>query len=365
MDTEVEFTDIYVDDEIVDRVTEVLRSTRWVKGPELEAFEAEFAEAVGAAHAVGVSSGTAAILIALDALGIGEGDDVFVPGHTYFASASPVLALGGNPVFVDIDPEYYTLNPEHLREQIETASNPAAVIPVHIYGQVAEMEPIQSLADEFDLAIVEDACQAHLADRDGQYTGTFGDVGCFSFYPSKNMTVGGDGGMLVTDDPETAETARALRNHGRDDSGDHVKLGLNYRLDDMNAVVGRIQLDHLPAWSEQRNAAAQRYTERLSDLDEVVVPSEYDDAFHVYHLYVIQAPNRDELRTFLEERGVQTGIHYETPAHRHDAITERVDTASLPVTEELVDRIVSLPMHPRITDEEIDYVCACIEEFYE
>lgn len=360
----VEFTDVYVDEEIVNRVSEVVRSTRWVKGPELESFEEEFADATGVEHAVGVSNGTAALLLALDALDVGEDDDVFVPGHTFFATASPVLTLNANPVFVDIDSEHYTMDPEHLREQVEAADDPTAVLPVHIYGQVADMGAINDIAAEYDLDIIEDACQAHLATRNGNYAGTFGDVGCFSFYPSKNMAAGGDGGMIVTDDAEIADTARALRNHGRNGEGEHVKLGLNYRLDETNAVVGREQLKHLPKWVEQRNQAAQQYTERLSNVPEVTPPEEFDAGFHVYHLYVIQVPDRDELQSYLNEHGIQTGLHYETPAHLHDAVTEHVDTPQLPVTEDLVENILSLPMHPRITDEEIAEVCTRIEEFY-
>jgi dTDP-4-amino-4,6-dideoxygalactose transaminase len=178
------------------------------------------------------------------------------------------------------------------------------------------------------------------------------------------MAAGGDGGMLVTDNNDIAETARALRNHGRNEDGEHVKLGLNYRLDETNAVVGREQLKNLPEWSKQRNEAAQKYTERLSGIPEVTSPEEDDEGFHVYHLYVIQAPDRDQLREYLHDHGIQTGLHYETPAHRHEAISARVDTPSLPVTEELVENIVSLPMHPRITEEEINEVCTRIEEFF-
>lgn len=363
MENGVEFTDVYVDEEIVERVSEVVRSTRWVKGPQLEQFEEEFADAVGVDHAVGVANGTAAILLALDALDVSPGDDVFVPGHTFFATASPILQLDANPVFVDVDPEYYTMDPDHLREQVKDAENPAVVMPVHIYGQVSDIGAINDIADEYDMAVVEDACQAHLATRNGDCAGSFGDIGCFSFYPSKNMAAGGDGGMLVTDDAEIAETGRSLRNHGRNKDGEHVKLGLNYRLDETNAVVGREQLKHLPKWSEERNEAARKYTNRLSDIPEVTPPAE-DDGFHVYHLYVIQTPERNELREYLADHGIDTGLHYETPAHRHEAIQTRVDTPRLPVTEDLVERIVSLPMHPRITDEEIAEVCTRIEEFH-
>lgn len=361
---EVPFTDVYVDETIVDRAADVVRSKRWVKGPEVEAFETEFASAVGTEYAVGVSSGTAALLLALDALGVGRGDEVFIPGHTFFATASPVLALGATPVFVDVDEDTYTIDPGHLRERVEAAEQPAAVLPVHIYGQIADMESIRAIAEDHDLQIVEDACQAHLAERDGQHAGTFGDAGCFSFYPSKNMAVGGDGGMIVTDDSEIASTARALKNHGRNEDGEHVELGLNYRLDEFKGAIGREQLTRLPEWSERRAAAAERYDERLEAILEVVTPSTDPQTEHVYHLYVVQVPDRDELARVLDDNGVDTSVHYETPAHRHEAITERVSTSELPITEALVDRILSLPMHPRITSEEIDYVCDVIENHY-
>ena len=360
----VPFTDIYVDDTIVERVNEVLESTWYVKGEHLEAFESQFADRCGTDHAVGVSSGTAAILLGLQAAGVGEGDQALVPGHTFFATASPVLSLDAEPLFVDVNPETYTIDVDDLRRKAAAAENPQAVLPVHIYGQMADMDAIRSVADEYDLTVVTDSCQAHFAHRDGEIAGTAGDIGAFSFYPSKNMTVGGDGGMLVTDDDEIAERARALRNHGRNDEGQHVELGLNYRLDEINAVVGQEQLRYIEDWNEQRNAAAQRYTERLSAIPEVTTPTEAADAFHVYHLYVVQVPNREELRSYLDERGIDTGIHYETPAHEHPAIVERIGETSLNVTEELVPHILSLPMHPRISDEEIETVCDAIETFY-
>lgn len=363
MVTSVPFTDIYIDSEMVHRAREVLEGGRFVKGPEADQFEAEFAEASGAENSAAVSSGTAALYLGLRAVGVGPGDEVFVPGHTFFASASPVLELGATPVFVDVEPKHYNIDPEALRATVEAADSPAAVVPVHIYGHIADMDAIGDIAATHDLAVVEDACQAHLATRDGQRAGTFGDVGCFSFYPSKNMTVGGDGGMVITDDSSLAAKIRALRNHGRYDD-DHVELGLNFRLDETNAAIGRKQLEHLPDWNESRRWAAAEYAERLPDLPEVTLPTEADDATHVYHLYVAQVDDRPGLREFLESEGVGTGIHYPTPAHRHEAVREHVDVPTLPVTERLSGRILSLPMHPRLTSEEIQYVCDRIEEYY-
>lgn len=363
MVTSVPFTDIHMDSEMVDRASEVLESGRFVKGPEVERFEAEFAEASETENAAAVSNGTAALYLGLKAVGVGHGDEVFVPGHTFFASASPVLELGATPVFVDVDPIHYTIDPDALRSAVESTDSPTAVVPVHIYGHIADMDAIGDIAATHDLAVVEDACQAHLATRGGQHAGTFGDVGCFSFYPSKNMTVGGDGGMVITEDPDLAAEVRALRNHGRFDT-EHTELGLNFRLDETNAAIGREQLKHLPDWNESRRWAAAEYAERLADLPEVTIPAEADNTTHVYHLYVVLVEDRPGLREHLNSVDVGTGIHYPTPAHRHEAVQRHVTVPTLPVTERISDRILSLPMHPRLTSEEIQYVCDRIEEYY-
>ncbi len=364
-DPSVDFTEISVDGDTIDDVVDVLESGRYVKGPILERFEDRFAEKTGVDHAVGVSSGTAAILLALQAAGIGPGDDVFVPGHTFFATASPVLSLGANPVFVDVDSDTYTMDPEGLAAAAESAENPAAAIPVHIYGGMADMSAIRAVADEHDMFVLSDSCQAHFASRDGERAGSAGDAGAFSFYPSKNMTVAGDGGMVTTDDGELAERMRRFRNHGRGDDGIHRALGLNYRLDETSAAVGLGQLAKVERWNASRNAAAGRYTDRLTDVPAVTTPTEPADGFHVYHLYVIQVPDRDALRDHLASDGIDTGIHYDTPLHEHPAIEERVGDLDLPRSERLADHIVSLPMHPNISESEVEYVAQTISEYYQ
>lgn len=366
MSDPVAFTDIYVDESIVDRVTDVLRSERYVKGPMVERFESAFADYCGTDHAVGVASGTDAIYLGLKASGIGPGDDVLVPAHTFFATVSPVLELGAEPVFVDIDPVTYTMGALDLEEKVSEADNPEAVVPVHIYGHPAEMHSIENVARKHDLTLVEDCCQAHGGTYQDDRVGSFGDAGCFSFYPSKNMTVAGDGGMLVTDDDELAAEARTLRNHGRNAEGEHVSLGLNHRMSELHAAVGFEQLDHIDEWNRQRRDAARRYNDRLSDIGVVKTPNERSDVEHVYHLYVIHVPDREDLRATLDEADVETGIHYETPAHQHQAIRRRLNAVpELTRTEALSERILSLPMHPRITDGEIDRVCDAIERHYE
>jgi dTDP-4-amino-4,6-dideoxygalactose transaminase len=360
----VPFTDIYMDEEMIQSVEDVLRSGRYVKGPEVEQFEAEFSGECGTDHAVGANSGTSAILLGLKAVGVSEGDDVFVPGNTYFASVSPVLNIGANPVFVDVRSDTYTIDTNDLAEKVAASDDPTAIVPVHIYGQMADMDAVTEIANQYDLHIVSDSCQAHFAERSGKKAGSIADVGAFSFYPSKNMTVAGDGGMLVTDDDEIAEHARAFRNHGRDDQGVHRYLGLNHRMSEMLAAVGREQLKHIDEWNEGRRWAARQYDDRLREVSEVTIPEVNEANEHVYHLYVVQVPDREGLRNHLEEHDVGTGLHYQTPAHEHPAVVDQCGETTLEFTETLYDRILSLPMHPRVSKAEIDRVCELIEGYY-
>jgi len=359
----VPFTDIYADETIVERVGEVLRSGRYVKGPVLEEFEERFAEASGTEHAVGVSNGTAALLLAMKGLDIGPGDEVFVPGHTYFATVSPVLEVEATPRFVDVDPDRLTMDPDALRAAVEAADSPRAVAVTHMHGVPADMDPILEVVEEHDLLLIEDAAQAHLAEYDGQPVGSFGDAGCYSFYPTKNMTVGGDGGMITTQRDDLAAAARALRNHGRDGSGEHVRLGLNYRLDETNAAVGIEQLERLPDWSEGRREAARTYDERLEGVPGVETPPNPADATPVYHHYPVLVEERERFRSFLDDRGVDTGVHYDVAVHEHPAVRERVGDADAPVAEDVSARTVSLPMHPRLSEAEIAHVCDAVEAY--
>lgn len=353
----INFSEMYVDDSIKKAVLRILDSKRYIKGNELEIFEMEFAGLCSAKFGVGVSSGTSAILLSLIAAGIKKGDEVIVPSHTFIASASPAKFLGCTPVYADIDPETYTIDVDHVKKLI--TSKTKAIIPVHLYGHPVDMKPLLEIAEQKGLFVIEDACQAHAAEYRGKKTGSIGDVGCFSFFPSKNMTVAGDGGMITTNNDELAEKLSMLRDHGRKDKYIHDILGLNFRLSEIPAAVGREQLKHLPEWTDKRRKVAAKYNELLEGI--VETPKEAKWAKHVYHLYVIQTDDRDGLSNHLNKQGISTGIHYPVPVHRQPCMD--AGKLKLPVTDACVDRIVSLPMHPQLKDEEIEYVAEKIKEW--
>ena len=355
----VSLSKMYVDEQIHQAVIRVLNSGRYIKGQELEKFEQEFAESCGAKYGVGVSSGTSAILLSLMALGIGEGDEVIVPSLTFIATATPARFLGATLVYTDIDPETYTIDPAEIERKISPRTK--AIIPVHLYGHPCDVDPINELAKEHNLYVIEDACQAHCATYKGKKAGSLGDIGCFSFFPSKNMTVLGDGGMITTNDGELAQKVRMLRDHGRTQKYVHELLGLNCRLSEIHATIGREQLKHLAEWNKRRREIAARYSTLLQDSG-VAIPVEREWAKHVYHMYVIRVKQRDELVSYLKGKGIETGIHYPVPLHRQPCIKSDV---SLPITEKYVDEILSLPMHPQLSDDEVDCVASEVRNFVE
>lgn len=352
----IDFSKMYVDDDIRSSVIEVLNSGRYVKGEKLRSFEKEFAKFCGTKHSIGVSSGTSAILLALMALGIKKGDEVIVPAHTFVATASPILFLGGTPVFADIDENTYTIDPSDIERKITKSTK--AIIPVHLYGHPCDMDPINEIAQEKDLAVIEDACQAHGAAYKGKKAGSIGDIGCFSFFPSKNMTVLGEGGIVSTNNDELAKKISMLRDHGRKDKYLHEILGLNLRMDEIHAAIGRESLKHISEWNKKRREVAAQYNRSLDGLD-LVIPTEKSWAEHVYHLYVIRVKERDKLAAYLNEKGVSTGVHYPVPLHKQPCMLADVH---LPVTERCVEEILSLPMHPQLSREEVEYVCNNIGE---
>ncbi|MCI0497409.1 MAG: DegT/DnrJ/EryC1/StrS family aminotransferase [Thermoplasmata archaeon] len=349
---------MFTDEEVVDAVSRVARSGWYINGPENKGFQEEFARFIGTTHAIAVSSGTAALHLSYRAMGLRPGDEVIMPSHTFVATAEPVVDLGGKPVFVDIDPATFTLDPDAVRSAVTRRT--VGIVPVHLYGHAADMDPLIETARDNDLWILEDACQAHGAEYRGRRVGSIGDIGVFSFYPSKNMTVAGDGGMVVTSDEEVAEHISSLRDHGRvpGEKYLHSTIGYNYRLSEMHAAVGRVQLRHLADWIERRRAIAAEYSSRMEG---PTLPGEAEWSRHVWHLFVIRAKERNALAAHLQEAGVATLIHYPIPVHRQPAFGLPI---SLPHTERIADEILSLPMHPFLTDDEVGAVVDAVNGFY-
>jgi dTDP-4-amino-4,6-dideoxygalactose transaminase len=348
-----------VDDEIKQAVLAAVESRQYILGPKCREFEAELARFVGVRHAVLTSSATAALWMTLRALGVKAGDEVLVPSHTAFPTVEAVCFAEATPVFVDVD-EWLTLDPADAATRVTPRT--VGVLPVHLYGQPVDLGAVRELASRFGIWILEDCAQAHGAAWQGTRVGAFGRAGVFSFYPSKNLTVMGDGGCVVTDDDEVAARCRRLRDHGRLNKDVHAEVGFNLRFNDIQAAVGRVLLRRLDAMNARRRALAARYGHALADLP-LVLPAERPGAHHVWHLYVVRTERRAELAQFLKARSIQTGIHYPVPSHRQPAV-ERFLPPALPRTERLVDEILTLPLSAGHTDEEIDRVAAAVRDFF-
>jgi len=327
----------------------------YILGPEVDAFEREFAAASGAARAIAVGNGTDAIALTLRALGIGRGDEVITTPLSAAFSALAILMAGARPVFADIDPVRLTIDPRRVEDMI--GSRTRAILPVHLYGQAAEMTAIAEIAARHGLIVVEDCCQAHLSTAGGRSVGTIGVAGAFSFYPTKNLGALGDGGAVVTNDPALAERLTRLRNGGQSSRYRHEEAGVNSRLDEMQAAVLRARLAYLPAWTARRRALAARYRAQLGTDAVDAVPE--CDAGHVYHLFVVRTPARAELQAHLAARGIETLIHYPVPIHRQPALAG-ADPADCPVASRVCDEILSLPLHPAMADDEVDYVADAV-----
>lgn len=344
-------------------VARVLESGAYVLGPEVESFERAFAAACGAAHAVGVGNGTDALILALRALDIGPGDEVITVSHTAVATAAAVIAAGATPVLVDIDPVYYTIDPARIAAAISPRSR--AIVAVHLYGQAADMDSICAIARARGLAVVEDCAQCAGGCDRGRPLGSIGDVGTFSFYPTKNLGAIGDGGIVVTGDAALAARMRRLRQYGWDEARRTEEVGVNTRLDPLQAAILAAKLPHLAADNARRAALAARYGDGLAGLP-VVLPAARKDSAHVYHLYVVACDARDALMQHLMRNGIGCGIHYPVPVHLHRGYAERVrlPDGGLPVTERVAGRIVSLPIYPELTEAEVDAVIAAVRAFY-
>jgi dTDP-4-amino-4,6-dideoxygalactose transaminase len=348
--------------EVNEAIRRVIGSADFILGNDVDLFEQEFAAYCGVDHAVGVDSGMSALELALRAYGIGAGDEVITVSHTFAATAFAISATGAAPVFIDVDERTYNMKPALIEAAITPRTK--AILPVHLYGQPANIDEISRIARKHNLLLIEDACQSHGAQFQGKRVGGFGDAGCFSFYPGKNLGAYGDGGMIVTNDATIANKLRILRNCGQSEKYKHVMVGFNRRLDNLQAAVLRVKLPHLESWNEARRNAAQLYNEFLKDAADIVTPYEGEDRIHVYHLYVIQHPHRDKLMMHLREQGISAGLHYPTPVHLQPCYEYlKVPRGSLPITEALASRVVSLPMYPELTREQIGLVCDQVKQF--
>lgn len=358
----IDLNRMFVDDETREAVLEVLESGRYVKGPKAAGFEEGFADLIGDVRCVSCSSGSTALMLAFSALGIGPGDEVIVPSHTFIASINGFYHYGARPVFVDIDPETYTMDPQAVRDAVTEKTR--AILPVHIYGHPADMDPILSTGEKHGIPVIGDAAQAHGAEYKGADVGKLGLMTCYSFFPSKIITVAGEGGMISVKNEKLHRDLAALRNHGRYPGERDVSTvaGFNMRLPEINAAVGCVQLRHMPEWIERRREIARVYNEELQGVGDLILPVERSWGKHVYYLYVVRSSRRDELQKFLKEKGIASGVHYRVPAHRMPYMGEVPD---LPVTDRIVDEILSLPMHPLLSGEEQGDVIKAVREFFE
>jgi dTDP-4-amino-4,6-dideoxygalactose transaminase len=336
-------------DEIMAAIERVLRSGQFILGPEVEAFEREVAAYLGVKHAIGVNSGTDALIIALHALGIGPGDEVITTPFTFFATAEAISRVGATPVFVDIDPRTFNINPALIEPAITPRTR--AILPVHLYGHPADMDPIMEIARAYNLKVIEDAAQAIGAMYKGKKAGTIGDVGCFSFFPTKNLGAFGDGGLIATNDDEVAERARMLRVHGARRKYYHEVIGYNSRLDELQSAILRVKLSRTDQWNEARRQGARRYNEYLRDTPWVVTPYEAPWARHVYHQYTLRMVEgrRDKVRHFLYQNGINTIVYYPEPLHKLPPYI-RVDR-HLPESERAAYEVVSLPLWPNVSEQ--------------
>ena len=361
VDLQAQYAAIHTDvDEAIRRVVE---GAQFIMGPDVALFEAEFAAWCGVPHCAGVSSGTAALELMLRVLGIGPGDEVVTVAHTFIATAEAISMVGAKPVFVDIDPLSYTLDPDAFVAAITARTR--AVIPVHLYGQPADMTRIGAIAQQHGIAVVEDAAQAHGASWQGTRTGNFGDGACFSFYPGKNLGAYGDAGAVTSRHEDVVAQVRRLRNHGRQSKYLHDQVGYGHRIDTLQAAILRAKLPYLSAWTRTRQRLAARYSELLADAS-VVLPYVAPGADPVWHLYVIRTSQRDEMVARLNRRGIGAGVHYPVPLHLQPAYAELgYKPGSLPVTESVAATCVSLPLYPEMSDAQQEQVVAAIYKFME
>ena len=346
-------------DQINEAIQKVLDSGNYILGEEVKAFEAEFAQYLGAKFAVGCGSGTDALVLALKALDIGAGDEVIVPSHTAVATVAAIAMTGATPIYVDIESRYYTMDPKQVDAACSTKTR--AIVAVHLYGQATAIDDLIHLAEARGIHVIEDCAQAAGAEWLGQKLGTIGDIGCFSFFPTKNLGAIGDGGAIVCKDESTSLRLRGLRQYGWDDTRISREPGINSRLDELQAAILRVKLRNLTADNSQRRLLAQRYNEAFVG-HPIQTPAERNGAFHVYHLYVIETDRRSELMAHLRNAEIYAGIHYPVPVHRMDAYGR--DDSMLPATERVVERVLTLPLFPGMSQIDQARVIATIDAFF-
>lgn len=345
--------------EIDTAITGVLESCQFILGSEVANFERDFAAYCGASECIALNSGTSALHLALLAAGVGPGDEVITVPFTFVASVAAVLYAGARPVLVDIDPRSFTMDPAAVESAITPRTK--VILPVHLYGQTADMDPILDIARRHNLIVIEDAAQAHGAKYKGRSAGSIGDIGCFSFYPAKNLGAYGEGGAVTTNNPQFAKTMRMLRDWGQDGKYHHVLRGFNYRMEGFQGAILRVKLRHLEQWTERRRAIAQVYDQLLSDMN-VETPTEMPWARHVYHVYSVRSKERDALQAALRAEGIQTAIHYALPAHLQPAYADLgYSKGDLLHSEKAASEVLALPVYPELMDEQVRLVAQAIE----
>lgn len=349
-----------IKDEVLAAVSATLASTQFVLGKEVAAFEEEFAAYSGGKFGIGVNSGTSALHLALLAAGVKPGDEVITVSSTFVATVAAIDYTGARPVFVDVDPQ--TLNMDAMQVEAAITERTKVIMPVHLHGQPADLDPLLDIARRHGLLIIEDAAQAHAAEYKGRRVGSIGDLGCFSFYPGKNLGAYGEGGMVVTNNDEFAHTIRMLRDWGQERKYQHVLKGFNYRMEGVQGAILRVKLRHLDAWTEARRRHAACYGELLADIA-VRKPVEMPGTKHVYHVYAIRTPKRDQMQESLQAKEIQTGIHYPIPVHLQKAYADfGYELGDLPVTEQAARELLSLPMFAELQESQIEAVCTAVRE---
>ncbi len=351
-----------ISEEIETALRQVLNATAFSGGPFVDRFEAQFASFCQSSHAIGVGSGTEALWLSLLALGVGPGDEVITVPNTFIATAEAISLCGAKPVFVDVDEQSYTMNPALLEGAI--TSRTKGIIPVHLFGQPADMDPIMEIAGKHGLFVIEDACQAHGAEYKGRRAGSIGDAGCFSFYPGKNLGAYGEAGGIVTNRPELAAKVKMMRDHGQERKYTHAMIGLNGRMDGLQGAVLGVKLKYLTSWNDNRIRNAERYCKLLDGIDGIRLPGKMDYAHHVYHIFAVRVRQRDDFLKAMTEKGINCGIHYPVPVHLQEAYSFMGHgKGSFPVAERCAAELVSLPMFPELNDEQMEYVADQVKRF--